>query len=99
MSIACSQVKPTDPPSSPEKAAHDHHDHQQLKRLFKLYSSLQDRFIEVSMKKKKYPLRVPLCFFFEYLGYSALLKYLPYLKPIDNEEERGKVRNYLSKAV
>jgi hypothetical protein len=70
-----------------------------LKREFKIYSYLQDRFIELTAKKKKFPLRVPLCFFFEYLGYSGLLKYLPYLKTITEQEEQSRAINYLRKVV
>jgi hypothetical protein len=33
------------------------------------------------------------------LGYSGLLKYVPYLKPITEEEEHNKVTSYLRKVV
>jgi hypothetical protein len=60
---------------------------------------LQDKFLDLTRKRKKFPLRVPLCFFFEYLGYSGLLKYLPYLRPISQAEELTRVLAYLRKAV
>lgn len=79
--LACSSGKIVNI-NGKEKLVYSNIDHQNLKREFKAYNMLQNQILKIVKKRSNFPLRVPLSYLFEYRGFTALLKYLPYTKPI-----------------